>query len=410
VNINVLDSTTRSKVHLAHDSTALDGTFRVVAPAGTFDVQYDAPACTGDAPADQKAVVVVGPTTLATMQLVTGAHAMGTVTDDATPQPNVVGSVDLDFFVPGTRIKYYTPGDNTKADGSYDVLVQPATYDIEFTPPAGSSLRPARRINQGVPFDTTLPNVVLTTGISVSGTVHAQATGVPVAGVAVDFFAPGTSSALLVAHNDSDVVGSFSVAVDPGTWDLYYDPPTGTGLAPRWRRGVVALAPTAVGDTLLLPLTAPGVSTVTPASGTTAGGQSLTITGTAFQPDAAVTIGGVAATGVVVASPTTLTAVTPHHPAGAADVAVVNPGSQSGTMPAAYTFLEPPNGVRITVVRSGNDLVLTWPAAAQSSYTVYRNTASTGFGGSNVLATTTGTSYTDVGAAASVSTFYYQVD
>jgi len=41
--------------------------------------------------------------------------------------------------------------------------------------------------------------------------------------------------------------------------------------------------------------------------------------------------GGVAATVVVVASATSLTAVTPHHPAGAADVAVVNPGSQIGT-------------------------------------------------------------------------------
>ena len=410
VNINVLDSVTRSKLHLAHDSSAIDGTFRVVAPSGTFDVQYDPPACTGDAPADQKAVLTAGPTTLPTMHLVTGVHAMGRAVDDAVPPPNPVGSVDLDFFVPGTRTKYYTPGDHTKIDGIYGVLVQPGTYDIDFTPPAGSPLRPAQRFNQAVPVDTTFVDVVLTTGVLVSGTVHVQTTGFPVDNVAIGFFPPGSPSALVVAHNSSDVTGAFNVAVDPGTWDLYFDPALGSGLAPRWRRGVVALAATAIGDTLLLPLTVPGVSTASPSSGTTAGGQTVTISGTGFQPDATLTFGGVAATGVVVASAASLTAVTPHHPAGAADVVVVNPGSQNGTLATGYMFVEPASGVHITVTRSGSDLVLTWPATGQASYTIYRNAHSTGFTGANSLSTTAGTSYTDVGAASSGSTSYYQVD
>ena len=152
---------------------------------------------------------------------------------------------------------------------------------------------------------------------------------------------------------------------------------------------------------LLLPLTIPDVSGATPNAETTAGGQTVTISGTGFQPDATVTIGGVAATGVIVASATSLTAVTPHHPAGAADVAVVNPGSQIGTRSAAYTFVEPANGVRVTVTRSGNDLVLTWPATAQTSYTIFRNTSPTGFTGSTNLQTTAGTTYTDVGAVSS---------
>ena len=136
----------------------------------------------------------------------------------------------------------------------------------------------------------------------------------------------------------------------------------------------------------------------------------MTVSGTGFQPDATVTFGGVAATGVVVLSATSLTAMTPHHPAGAADVAVVNPGSQNATLVAGYTFVEPANGVRITVTRSGSDLVLTWPATGQASYTIYRNAHPTGFTGANILSTTTGTSYTDVGGASLASTTYYQVD
>ena len=73
-------------------------------------------------------------------------------------------------------------------------------------------------------------------------------------------------------------------------------------------------------------------------------------------------------------------------------------------------FVEPASGVHITVTRSGSDLVLTWPATGQASYTIYRNAHSTGFTGANSLSTTAGTSYTDVGAASSGSTSYYQVD
>lgn len=107
----------------------------------------------------------------------------------------------------------------------------------------------------------------------------------------------------------------------------------------------------------LLPLTIPDVSGATPNAGTTAGGQTVTISGTGIQPDAA----------------------------------VVNPGSQIGTL-------------------SGADLVLTRPATGQTSFTIYRHTPPTGFTGSTILQTTAGTIYTDVGAVSSASSFYYQVN
>ena len=59
---------------------------------------------------------------------------------------------------------------------------------------------------------------------------------------------------------------------------------------------------------------------------------------------AMVFFGGVAAIDVVVASAASLTAVTPHHPAGAADV-VVNSGSQYGTCVTGYMFVEPASDV-----------------------------------------------------------------
>ena len=82
----------------------------------------------------------------------------------------------------------------------------------------------------------------------------------------------------------------------------------------------------------------PKVSAISPNNGTASGGASVTITGTGFQSGAAVTIGGTAATSVTVVSSTSITAKTPAHAAGAADVAVKNTDNQSGALSGGYTY------------------------------------------------------------------------
>ena len=86
--------------------------------------------------------------------------------------------------------------------------------------------------------------------------------------------------------------------------------------------------------------TAPRVTAISPANGTTVGGTSVTITGSNFAAGAVVTIGGVNATQVSVLNPNTLTATTGPHAAGAADV-VVAVGTQRGTLPGGYTYVAP---------------------------------------------------------------------
>ena len=82
---------------------------------------------------------------------------------------------------------------------------------------------------------------------------------------------------------------------------------------------------------------APTVSSVSPNSGTTAGGTAVTITGTNFASGATVTFGGAAATNVVVASSTSITATTPAGSAGAVTVAVTV-GVQSGSLASGFTY------------------------------------------------------------------------
>jgi hypothetical protein len=83
------------------------------------------------------------------------------------------------------------------------------------------------------------------------------------------------------------------------------------------------------------------VTSLAPNTGPIAGGTPVTITGTGFTGATAVTFGGIAATNIVDVSDTSITANTPAHAAGAADVVVTAP-TGAGTLAAGFTYLGVP--------------------------------------------------------------------
>jgi hypothetical protein len=91
---------------------------------------------------------------------------------------------------------------------------------------------------------------------------------------------------------------------------------------------------------------APTVTAVSPNSGSTPGGTSVTITGTNFVATPAVTFGGSNATAEAFVNSTTLTATVPAHSAGLVDVVVTNPDAQTGTLSNGYAYLPPPSASR----------------------------------------------------------------
>jgi hypothetical protein len=122
---------------------------------------------------------------------------------------------------------------------------------------------------------------------------------------------------------------------------------------------------------------APTVTGVAPASGPAAGGTAVTITGTAFRTGATVTIGGTAATSVVVVSATSITAATPAHAAGAADVVVTNSDTQAGTLSSGFTFYAAPT-VTLIAPASGPT---TGSTAVTITGTAFRTGATVTIGG-----------------------------
>jgi hypothetical protein len=84
----------------------------------------------------------------------------------------------------------------------------------------------------------------------------------------------------------------------------------------------------------------PGISTVTPPSGTMDGGTRVSITGSSVVGVTSVTFGGVAGTGLDIVSPTELSVTTPAGSVGSVDVTASN--STGGiTIPDGYEYTDP---------------------------------------------------------------------
>lgn len=126
-----------------------------------------------------------------------------------------------------------------------------------------------------------------------------------------------------------------------------------------------------------LPPAAVGVTNITPACGTAAGGTAVTITGSNFLSGATVLIGGVAASNVVIVSSNSVTAFTPANIVGAKIVSVTNTNGNFGALTNGFTY--------VTVLSFGGlgsatpaieAATLTWSAGTGAvSYRVFQATA-----------------------------------
>ncbi|MET7688111.1 IPT/TIG domain-containing protein [Streptomyces sp. NPDC005483] len=90
----------------------------------------------------------------------------------------------------------------------------------------------------------------------------------------------------------------------------------------------------------------PSLTSVAPASGTTTGGTTVTLTGNDLLGATAVRFDALAAASFTVDSATQITAMSPAHTAGAADVTVTTPGGTSN--PLSYIYLSAPTLTSLT--------------------------------------------------------------
>jgi IPT/TIG domain len=204
----------------------------------------------------------------------------------------------------------------------------------------------------------TVTAVSPTTGTTAGGT-SVTITGTDLTGAtAVNFGADAATGVVVV---DATTITCNSPAHAAGTVDVTVTTPGGTSA-------------TSSADQFTYVAPAPTVTGVSPISGTTAGGTSVTITGTNLTGTSAVHFGTDAATSVVVVDATTVTCSSPAHAVGAVDVTVTTPGGTSATSSAdQFTYVAPYAKVRYDqtnakIAYSGSWSAFSKGAAYQGSY------------------------------------------
>ncbi|HEV2397944.1 MAG TPA: IPT/TIG domain-containing protein [Candidatus Sulfotelmatobacter sp.] len=182
-----------------------------------------------------------------------------------------------------------------------------------------------------------------------------------------------------------------------------------TATTPAGTAGAVTVAVTVNGQTGSLTngysyVAPPTVTSVSPSSGSTAGGTAVTITGTNFATGATVTFGGTVATGVTVVNSTTITATTPAGTAGAVTVTVTNPGALAGSLSNGYTYVLVPTVISVSpnngTTAGGTAVTITGTNFAAGATVTFGGTAATGV---TVVNSTTITATTPAHAAGAVT-------
>ncbi len=121
----------------------------------------------------------------------------------------------------------------------------------------------------------------------------------------------------------------------------------------------------------------PTLTNLNPSSGSTAGGTTVTLTGTNFTAGCAVDFGGAAGTSVTVPNATTITTATPAHAAGPVTVTVNCPAG-SASLLNAFTFNAAPSITSVTPASAlpGTTVTITGTAFQNGATVTFRGVAS----------------------------------
>ena len=298
-------------------------------------------------------VSVVSATSIAAT---TPAHAAGAVVVVVTNPDSQTGSLSSGFTFatsPAPTVTSVTPANGSKAGGTAVTIT-------------GSGFLPGASVDFGGSAGT---NVVVVSPTSITATTPAHAAGkvsVKVTNTdtksgtlaegfefldaptltAVDPAVGATTGGTVLKLTGTKLVSGATVTVGgvAATGVAWVSATELTVTAPAHAAGLVDIVvtnPDSQSATLTAKFTyavAPTLSAVVPSSGTSEGGTLVTIAGSGFASGATVSFGGTAATEVTVSSGSLITAKTPAHAAGVADVKVTNPSGLSATLANGFSF------------------------------------------------------------------------
>ena len=274
VDVSFFDDCTGLRVPTAHDNSDINGNFSVVVPAGTYTFTCAPPACAGVEASHATGVVISGAASMGTIALGAAVLVSGIVH----------GPSGLPLF--DAKIKFYdatvvgTPRqgaarDHTDANGAFSIQVPPGTYDLNIDPPAGLAALVFHISGLVVGGGANIGTVQLSPGLALSGHVQGPG-GTPQLYTNINVLDHATHTNQHLANDRTDANGNFTVYVNPGVWDVHYDPAACGGMAPMQQESLTVAA------NLTLPTmnVTPGVhllGTVTDAASAPAAGVSIDV-------------------------------------------------------------------------------------------------------------------------------------
>ncbi|WP_179217928.1 S-layer family protein, partial [Delftia sp. K82] len=267
----------------------------------------------------------------------------------------------------------------------------------------GASAATGFTVNSATSITATAPPGTGTVDIRVSNSVGTSPT------VAADQFtyvaAPSVTSISPTAGptggGTTVTITGTGFAAAPGTGAVRFGAATATytinsntqitATAPAGSAGTVDVTVTTVGGTSATSaadqftyVSAPTVTSISPTAGPTAGGTTVTLTGTNLSGATAVTFGATAATGFTVNSATQITATAPAHAAGTIDVRITTVGGTSATSAAdQFTYVAAPTVTSVSPTAGpaagGTSVVITGTNLSGATAVTFGATAATGF-------------------------------
>jgi hypothetical protein len=191
--------------------------------------------------------------------------------------------------------------------------------------------------------------VTVTTAGGTTSSVPFTVSGPPPSLIGVNPDAGSTEGGALVTITGTNLTGATGLTFGGAPVEIFniYSDTGISAVTPAHAAGsvdVVVTTPNGTGTlvdafTFETPATPPTLTGISPASGTTEGGDTVNLTGTNLDDVTSVTFGGTAAS-ILNTSANSLTVTTLGHAAGTVDVAVTSPDG-SDTLDDAFTFEEP---------------------------------------------------------------------
>jgi hypothetical protein len=300
------------------------------------------------------AVAAAGVTVVSPTSIVAGVPVGNSGSVDitvTTPQGTSPTSV-FDLYASGPPVVDSITPNTGPTTGGTSVTISGTDFVPDAVVSFGSAPATDVTLNAaGTSFQATAPpGAASTVDVTVTDSDGTSATSVN------DLFGYGTPTVSSVAPDAGPVAGGQDVIVAgtgfvPGT-TVYFGAtvsPSVTILAGG--SGLVAVAPAGTPGAIDITVTTPQgtspttlkdayfygtpqITGVTPSSGSSAGGTTVTITGTGFSPDSTVTFGLQPATSVTVHSSTQISAVSPAANLGVIPVRVTSPAGISDLTPA----------------------------------------------------------------------------